>query len=1032
VIMEEVSPGCKAVIRQGRAGIKYDLVLAPGADPTAIQFTYEGADDLMLRDGVLVVGTSLGRMTERIPLAWQDINGSRVHVECAYVLEKGVVGIRPGAYDPAYELVIDPTLEFATYSGSFSDNFGYTATFDNAGYLYSGSTAFNPGYPVTTGAYQSEWAGGATDIALTKYDTTGSFLVWSTYLGGSGTELPHSLFVDNNDQLLVLGTTGSSNFPTTTNAFDQSFNGGTELPLSGLAVNFTNGSDLIISRLSSDGAALLGSTYLGGSANDGLNTAQGLKFNYADEVRGEILLDASGNAWVVTTTRSTDMPVTPDAAQPTFGGGTHDGYIARLDPMLTTLQYASYLGGSAADAIYSADLDQQGRLYVCGGTRSSDLPASSGAVSTTLSGGTDAFAARLAATGALESLTYWGSPEYDQSYFIRIDGSGGVYLFGQTAAADSMAMIFNAPYAQPHAGQFITKLDPDLSTVLMSSRVGRGDGDPDISPTAFLVDVCHKIYISGWGSSSGGLGGTLTTAGLPVSADAHQSTTDGHDLYIAVFDINMTALEYATYYGGTQSREHVDGGTSRFDRRGKIYQTVCAGCTNNDDFPTTPGAWSSTNNSSNCNSAVLKMDFNAPIVAASFLAPDTACAAGTIPFTNLSGTVQSVLWNFGDGNISPEYAPIHTYAQPGSYTVWLTVHDPLSCNLTDSISRQVVIQHSVPVIEAMNDTLICGPAGSFTLVATGTATQYIWSSSSLPLDTLNTDLLSPVAEISPALEGTYFIHAGTAPLCRALDSVTVIVRLADPHVFGDTLLCFMDTATLQLTGVSGDFSIIWSPEDEILSGQGGISATTAPLENMVYGVEVITPEGCQWEATIGVQVSPVMSSSISASADATLVISGTPVQLTSTPVEKGIDHHWIPAEPLNDPDIHDPIALVTETTTFTVTVSDGICTKDASVTVTVYELVCEEPDIFVPNTFTPNGDGSNDILFVRGRHITDLEFMVFNRWGEKVFETRDRNIGWDGTYNGMDVDPAVFVYHLTAWCLDGQRYFTKGNVTVVR
>jgi gliding motility-associated-like protein len=102
------------------------------------------------------------------------------------------------------------------------------------------------------------------------------------------------------------------------------------------------------------------------------------------------------------------------------------------------------------------------------------------------------------------------------------------------------------------------------------------------------------------------------------------------------------------------------------------------------------------------------------------------------------------------------------------------------------------------------------------------------------------------------------------------------------------------------------------------------------------------------------------------------------------------------------------------------------------VTVEVRDLLCEDPDIFVPNTFTPNGDGNNDVLLVRGRSIRELEFMVFDRWGEKVFETNDQDRGWDGTFEGKPVDPAVFVYHLTVYCVDGQRFFTKGNVTIVR
>jgi gliding motility-associated-like protein len=161
------------------------------------------------------------------------------------------------------------------------------------------------------------------------------------------------------------------------------------------------------------------------------------------------------------------------------------------------------------------------------------------------------------------------------------------------------------------------------------------------------------------------------------------------------------------------------------------------------------------------------------------------------------------------------------------------------------------------------------------------------------------------------------------------------------------------------------------------------------------------------------------------------VLPGTTVQLGATPTG-GVTYNWQPADLVSDPTLPNPTAVVNATTTFTVTISDGVCTKDASVTVTVFELVCEEPNIFVPNSFSPNGDGVNDILLVRGQHITDMEFMVFDRWGEKVFETRDQNVGWDGTFRGEAVGPAVFVYHLTAWCLDGQRYFTKGNVTVIR
>ena len=133
----------------------------------------------------------------------------------------------PNGYNQNIDLIIDPTLIFSTYSGSISDNFGYTATYDNQGYLYSGSTAFGVDYPVTTGAFQQSFQGGVTDIVITKYDTLGQTRIYSTYLGGSSDELPHSMVVNNNNELYVLGTTGSNDFPTTPNAFQTNFNGGT-------------------------------------------------------------------------------------------------------------------------------------------------------------------------------------------------------------------------------------------------------------------------------------------------------------------------------------------------------------------------------------------------------------------------------------------------------------------------------------------------------------------------------------------------------------------------------------------------------------------------------------------------------------------------------------------------------------------------------------------------------------------------------------------------------------------------------------
>ena len=1116
VLYEELYPGIDLRMAEGPEGLKYDLLLRPGADPSRVALVHEGADRVSLEGGLLRVHTSLGTISQRIPEAWQETtDGGRQRLDCRFELDGDTVRLELAGHDPALAAVIDPTLEFSTYSGSTSDNFGYTATFDADGFLYSGSTAFGQGYPTTPGAYQQLHLGGqglgnGTDIAITKYDTSGTFFQWSTFLGGSGDELPHSLIVNSADEVFVYGTTTSLDFPYVAGCLDNTFNGGSAINLTGLGVNFVNGSDIIVSRLSANGSTLQASTYLGGGLNDGLNTAGALRFNYADEVRGEVLLDANDNVYIVSTTASPDFPTTAGSLQPTFAGGTHDGVVTKLDAGLTTLIWSTFFGGSGADAAYSVALNDAGDLYIAGGTNSADLPTSAGVVGPGPFGGAaDAFVAELDPDGSsVLACSYWGTASYDQAYFVEVDGQDQVYLFGQTQAPGSQ-LILNAPYNVPNSGQFLSKFTPDLTGTVWSSRFGNGNGQPNISPTAFLVDYCDKIYISGWGSAI--QGGQLSTNGLPVTADAYQATTDGNDFYLAVFDIDMTSLFYATYFGGGISAEHVDGGTSRFDRRGRVYQSVCAGCGGNDDFPIepNPGAVSATNNSPNCNNGVFKFDFNFPIVVAGFETPPVNCLPSPIQFTNTSYGAASYLWNFGDNSTSLLPNPSHQYAGPGVYTVTLIAIDPNACNLADTVQQQVVVlgnsgyalddvtlcageseqigllpipdpnvtyawspstglsSITVPnpiaspsvtttyqllisnglctdtvtqvvnvaasVLDAGPDLVACGPGpGSVTLTASsaGGTGLFQWSSSLAFGDTLNDPLTDSTATVTVSGDATFYVR----PLdndCASADSVFVDLQLADPAVTGDTLVCADEPADLLLIGVEAGSSITWTPTNEIVSGQGTEQAVVAPAATSSFGVDVTSPGGCTWSGSVVVNVSPVNGASVSASVDQPIVLPGTTVQLLATPAT-GVGYTWSPSSLVSDATIADPTALITETTWFFLTVSDSICTRSDSVLVTVYELNCDEPDIFVPNAFTPNGDGSNDLLFVRGRFITELDLQVFDRWGEKVFETTDQNVGWDGTFRGKPVDPAVFVYHLTVRCEDGQRYFKKGNVTVIR
>ncbi|MEX2230950.1 MAG: PKD domain-containing protein, partial [Cyclobacteriaceae bacterium] len=271
MLYESLYPDVDLKVYAAGENIKYDFVVAPNGNPSLIRVLYQGADKIYLDNGNLYVKTSLADITEKKPVAYQFVNGKKLEVGCAFQLQGNMVSfVFPDGFDACYELVIDPLLIFSTYSGSTADNWGSTATPGEHGNLYSAGVTEQSnggGFPATAGAFQTT-SGGLYDIGILKYDSLGSQLVFATYLGGNNSESPHSLIMNDSEELIVLGTTSSGNFPATDGAYSTSFSGGTS---TGHVVAYTAGSDIIISRFSKDGTELLASTYFGGSLNDGLN-----------------------------------------------------------------------------------------------------------------------------------------------------------------------------------------------------------------------------------------------------------------------------------------------------------------------------------------------------------------------------------------------------------------------------------------------------------------------------------------------------------------------------------------------------------------------------------------------------------------------------------------------------------------------------------------------------------------------------------------------------------------------------------------
>lgn len=970
-------------------GLKYDFIVHPNGDVDDIVLEYEGAGSLTINNNNLVVTTTVNDVVELQPLVYQIIEGEQVAIPCIYNIKKNRVNYKlDRGYDTERTLVVDPSLVFSTYTGSTGDNWGFTATWDFSDNVYSGGIVFDVGYPTTLGAYQVNFAGGTPpipnstyyalgcDVGIIKYNENGTQRLFATYLGGSGgQEMPHSLVVTEENDLVVMGTTGSPDFPTTAGAYDNTFNGGDSVVYDNV-VAFSNGVDIYVAKFSSTGSSLMGSTYVGGSGNDGLNFKQyyaqnnpvyninwtmmhgndSLYFNYADGARGEVICDSKGDIYVATNTFSMNFPQGINNGFQTSSGGKQDGIVFKLKGNLSQLIWSSYLGGSEDDAIYSLDIRSDDNIYVAGGTVSTNFPTTFGAYKTSFQGGTtDGFVAEINADGnQLLASSYFGSNQYDQAYFVRTDDSNNPFICGQTKATGS-TLIFNASYNEPNSGQFIAKFQPNLSAIQCSTVFGTGSGQPNISITAFAVDICNRIYLAGWGRiwpynyyNSAGQYYAWTdvfgTKGMDITADAIQSNTDGQDFYIMVLSEDASSLEYATFFGevhydgcGYSGHDHVDGGTSRFDKKGNIIESVCASCGGCQEFPTSPGVWSESNgdgvNYNNCNNAAFKIQIIENLAIANFDPVPAGCSPYTVHFNNNSqGSVYQ--WFFGDGGTSSALNPTHTYTEGGTYQVMLVVSDPLSCNFADTLIREIFVMDAG--VDTLPDIVICpgeqvviGPEGNY-----GDA-SFHWLN---PMWLTSATVQNPVA--SPVQNITYILVIDGLCNDTVYQAVTINQPPIDLFASSDTLICPGGTVTLHASSSYENISLTWStsPSFNPVIGVGN-TIIASPQTTTIYYVRAQEPE-CNTTLTEQIIVQ-VHQFNYTITSGAIVCAGGqTGLHIVNNNPSDILSYHWEPTTSIVSGDNSaNPVVAPTVNTTYTVTVTNQIgCTTTSQVPVTINNI----------------------------------------------------------------------------------------------
>ena len=1045
VLYKDLYAGIDMQVYSEASLLKYDLIVHPGADPSNIQLQYNGVDRLELKKDQLEITTSVGTSTELMPYAYQYISNQRVTVKVSYRVNGNKVGFKiSGKYDPQYPLVIDPTYVFSSVSGSRADNWGFTATYDDQGNFYGGGIVWAQGYPVTTGVIQNAFQGGQFDIGISKFTPNGRNLVYATYLGGSGDEQPHSLFADAAGNLVISGRTTSGNFP-----FKNE-------------VGNRGGWDIAIVKLNAAGTGIIGSLRIAGSADDAVNMRENrqagswvLLRNYGDDARSEVVLDAAANIYVTSSTRSTDFPVTAGAFQTSFGGN-QDAVVMKIDPNCNNLLWASYLGGDKEDAGYVLALDGN-TLYVAGGTASANFRTTGGVIYPGYRGGVcDGFITHITNDGAsILQSTYLGADNAsaDQVYGIQLDAEGNVYVMGTTDGRWPVKQPTGTTvFYNDNSKQFISKLEPNLSAFIYSTTFGKQATDPSISPTAFLVDRCENVYVSGWG---GGINKSLRypnsgTSGL-ITKNPLQRTTDDQDFYFFVLQRDATGVLFASFFGGNGLYEHVDGGTSRFDRNGVIYQGLCAWCNvsaNNGAkprYPTTPGAYA-TSAPPFCNFGALKIAFNLDGVKAGIKTLDRRknyCVPADITFVDTtSSPAQTRTWNFGDG--SPDVGGnldtvTHTYNAIGDYTVRLIKCDPASCNGCDTAYTQVrvradsasvnLVVTKLPPCEALSydfqNASVAPPGKPFTNLS-----FTLDFGDGTPQSTVGLGNWQHAYQ-SPGVYNALLTLVDTN-YCNAPHTDTVPLRVAanvEASFIAPDSSCAPSTIQFNNTSLGGE-TFEWN------FGDGGSTSTEAYpthtyLNPGTYTVTLhaVDNNTCNKEDDTSITITVFGPPSAEFSFTPTKPEENTPVTFVNQSIgaasylwefgDGTVSTETNPVHQYNKTGTYDVCLLATNAAGCV----DTVCKQVAAIVIPLFD---------VPNAFSPNNDGRNDVLMVRGFGIAKFNLKIFNRWGQLVFESNDPTIGWDGRFKGAIQPMDAYAYAVSVEFSDGTKTNKTGNITLLR
>lgn len=861
--------------------IKTDFIIHKGGLSEDIKIIYNGVESICIdSQGALQLRTGQTTMIEKIPEAFQIIDGQKTKVAVNYYIENHKVGFIIGSYNRNYDLIIDPQLVYSTFIGGNASDIQYSGDIerDLSGNIYFTGSTSSINFPITPGVYTTN-APTDVDVIVVKMNPTATQMIFSTVIGGYGTDNGFAIELSNTTNDIIVAAIASSDFPTTSGVISPGFNGG----------QF----DVAVFKLNNSGNNLLFSTYLGGSQED---------------YPFDMILDNSGNI-IISGQTSGNFPTTSGVFQPNYGGGPWDAFIAKLNPNATLLLKSTYIGGSDLDRGGGLAIDSEQNIYLSG-SANTGFPVTSGCFDNTFNGGyIDISIAKLSAD--LSTLLYasflgtsgedWvrGDLNFDSEGNLLVVGSAGQ---GLTTTDNAFDKTFNGGANDG----IIAKISPSGNSLLYCSYLG-SSGDDLI--TNAKINSGYELIMTGYCES-----------GFPTTSCAYDQTYNGNsDAFIAVLNPTLNSLVYSTYIGGN----YTDNGLDIIPFHDS---TILIGETQSNNFPVTPDAYDQSFNGGT--DLFLMRHYFSDGSANAYAGIDAIICEGS-NYTLSDATASSpAIYNWttsGNGTFSnatllnPVYFPGSLDINEGSVTLTLTVTTPSCGQASDQLV--LIIKHAATVF-AGSDATICENPGTYSLndASANYAVSYFWTSTGTGTFN-NASILHPVYSPSAAdfADGSVILTitaASQSPCINAVDQMTLFIsRKAVVFAGNDASICespgvfILDDASAQY-----ETALLWTSSgsgifnnNSILHPSYTLSTDDIASGNVILTLTATSSSPCENSSDqIKLQIDHITT--VNAGNDDTICALSGSYNLENSTASNATSIHWITSGTgtFNNPDILHP------------------------------------------------------------------------------------------------------------------------------